>query len=92
MREQAIERLEQAAAIGNGGGGGGAGPSLVQKWAPGDFSGEHGLWRDWSIKFRSYMGSLLRGEVGRWLEHIDECRATSAKVAVLAKRAEQHQP
>jgi hypothetical protein len=64
---------------------GGGGASLAHKWAPADFTGEHGLWRDWCIKFRSYMGAQMRGEISRWLEHVDDHRQTSAKVAVLGE-------
>jgi hypothetical protein len=31
------------------------------------------------------MGSLLRGELGRWLEHVDENRLSTAKVLVLGE-------
>ena len=51
----------QAAAAAGGGGGGDRGSSFVQKWAPDSWNGELNTWKDWQIKFRSYMGSLLRG-------------------------------
>ena len=57
----------------------------MQKWAPDAWNGELSTWKDWQIKFRSYMGSLLRGEVGRWHIHVDENRLTSAKVAILGE-------
>ena len=81
-----VQAGELAAASGGGGGGHGGGfASLASKWAPGDFSGEHADWRDWNIKFKAYMGAQLRGEVGRWLAHVDANRVTSAKVAVLGE-------
>jgi hypothetical protein len=76
-----------AAAHGQGAGAGQASSALVQKWAPSEFSGDSTLWKDWSLKFRSYMGSLLRGELGRWLEHIDDNLETSAKIAVLGEQS-----
>jgi hypothetical protein len=53
-----VQGAEAAAASGGGGGGHGGGfASLSSKWAPSDFSGEHSEWRDWNIKFKSYMGA-----------------------------------
>ena len=87
IQELQVAAAAQAAAAAAAGGGAGQQQqtSLVQKWAPADFTGEHTSWRDWSIKFRSYMGALLRGEVGRWLEHVGDNRTLDAKVVTLGE-------
>jgi hypothetical protein len=81
-----METIRAAHAVGGHGGGGG-GASFVQKWAPDAWNGELATWKDWQVKFRSYMGSLLRGELGRWLAYVDENRLTSAKVMVLGENS-----
>ena len=63
------------------------GSALVQKWAPDSFSGEHGDWREWATKYRSYMGALLQGSVGRWLKQTEEAREKSGLVASLGEAA-----
>ena len=50
------------------------GNALVSKWAPDSFNGEHDAWKDWSLKFVSYMGNQLKGKVGRFIQKIDEDR------------------
>ena len=57
----------------------------MQKWAPDAWNGEQSTWKDWQIKFRSYMGSQQRGEIGRWLDHVDDNRLTVAKIAALGE-------
>ena len=61
--------------------------ALVQKWAPSEFSGEHSAWRDWAVKFRSYVGQTQGGTVGRWITHVETHRDDSAVVAVLGEDA-----
>ena len=59
--------------------------SLVQKWAPDDFSGKHSDWTDWAVKFRSYMGALLSGRLGQWLVKVEEKRGEDSTVTVLGE-------
>ena len=59
----------------------------VQKWAPDHLSGRHADWPDWCLKFRSYMGAMLQGQLGRWLDHVDSARDASALVSVLGEEA-----
>ena len=60
-------------------------PALVQKWAPGEFSGEVTQWREWELKFRTYVGSQMGGMIGIILKQVDENRDDSALVAVLGE-------
>ena len=48
--------------------------SIVQKWAPDMFTGERTAWQDWALKFRSYIGAMKSGEVGRWITTVEENR------------------
>ena len=54
-----------------------AGPrmdALVSKWAPDPFSGEEAGWRSWSVKFRSYVGAMMTGSVGKWMDYVSPNR------------------
>ena len=66
---------------------GAPGTAGVQTWAPDHLSGKHADWPDWSLKFRSYMGAMLQGQLGRWLEYVDSDRETSAVVAALGEES-----
>ena len=70
------------------GGGGGERSALAQKWAPDSFSGEPQDWRDWSLKFKSYMSPLHKGHMGRWMQKVDEERAALATLSVLGESAQ----
>ena len=69
------------------GGGGGERSALAQKWAPDSFSGEAQEWRDWSLKFKSYMSPLHKGLMGRWMQKVDETREALATLSVLGESA-----
>ena len=85
-KEHEMEEIKRQAAAGNSGGDHGR-TALVQKWAPDNFSGASTEWRDWAVKFRSYMGAQLQGELGKWMAHVDEHRDTSALVVALGEQS-----
>ena len=80
-KEQEMEEIRRQAAAGNSGGDHGR-TALVQKWAPDNFNGASTEWRDWAVKFRSYMGAQLQGELGKWMTHVDEHRDALAIISI----------
>ena len=86
------ERLRAAATPGGGGEESEVAPkALLAKWAPDPFNGDPAGWRRWALKFKTFIGALKGGAVGRWLQHVEDNRDTSALNAALedenAKRA-----
>ena len=86
-REQEVEELKGAirrqgpqASQSQGGAGDGR-DSIVQKWAPEPFTGERAAWQDWALKFKSYTGAMKAGEVGRWIQQVEDNRDVRAVVA-----------
>jgi len=82
---EAERRAAEAQPDGDPGWGGKS--ALVSKWAPDGFSGENEAWKDWSVKFVSFLGGSLKGQVGRWLQHVDEHRGDSATITVLGEQS-----
>jgi hypothetical protein len=96
MREE-MARLSAASSFGRvsgyggggGGGGGGVGTEsvLVSKWAPDSFSGKLEDWNHWSTKFRSYVGAMKPGQVGKWMDWAKGHRDTDCKSTALEPAA-----
>eukprot|EP00973_Karenia_brevis_P075997 10556565-Karenia_brevis.AAC.1 len=63
------------------------GGAMVAKWAPDAFDGTQEAWRSFSLKFRSYVGAMAKGQTGVWMDFVSTNRETSAKIAVLDPRA-----
>ena len=61
----------------------------VSKWAPDQFPGTQEAWPTFKVKYQGYTGTLLKGMVGDWMDHVDMNRTDSAKVAVLGAGAKQ---
>ena len=82
-----------AAAAGGGASGAGGWPegrnaaALVSKWTPSNFSGEREDWRSFSVKFRSFVGQMLQGVAGQWLDWVRDNREQNAKMAGMDARA-----
>ena len=62
----------------------------MQKWAPDQFSGEIVDWKDWSYKFASYVGQNYKGEMGKWMKHVEEHRETSLLISVVGEDCRQY--
>jgi len=82
---QAFAEAEERGAGAGRDGGWGEKSALVSKWAPDNFSGENEAWKDWSVKFVSYLGGSLKGQVGKWVQHVDENRGAQATITVLGE-------
>ena len=66
---------------------GGGNPASVSKWAPDSFSGDRKDWRAWSMKFKSYVGAMMRGQIGVWMDGADVNREVVQLSASLADAA-----
>ena len=62
-------------------------PASVSKWAPDSFSGDRKDWRARSVKFKSYVGATMRGQIGVWMDGVDMNRDTVQLNATLAEAA-----
>ena len=87
MQEQTATLQQELRAARTGGGGGQS--ALVSKWAPDSFSGEEEAWRQWSMKFRSYVGAMNGGIVGTWMDHAAQHRDTNLATSTLDPGAQQ---
>ena len=62
LAQEASQRTSQSQ------GGGHGDTALVSKWAPDNFSGKDEHWRNFSTKFRSFVGAMRQGQVGTWMD------------------------
>eukprot|EP00971_Amphidinium_carterae_P333905 6468909-Amphidinium_carterae.1 len=60
----------------------------ISRWAPDFFKGDVADWRQWSSKFRAFVGAMHGGQVGKWLDIVEQNRGTSALKAVLGAGCE----
>ena len=72
---------------GAGFGQGGEASALVSKWAPDQFSGLQEDWRVFALKFRSYVGAMLKGAVGLWMDYAKENPDSNCKSVAIAPEA-----
>ena len=84
--EEALQELSQSP---RGTHEGGTGASMVNKWAPDDFSGTEQDWPTFNLKFRSFTGQQCQGKVGTWMDHARENRDTCCKTTSLETAAKQ---
>ena len=72
---------------GQGSGGVGTDSALVSKWAPDSFSGKQDDWRSWSTKFRSFVGAMKQGLVGKWMDYAKSNRDSDCHARALEPAA-----
>ena len=58
---------------------------IVQKWAPDPYDSDRTQWPHFSLKFKNFLGAMLQGQVGRWLDKVDKDREKSALIGVLGE-------
>ena len=75
------------AAASSGGFDGGGSAIQVAKWAPDSFDGTAEAWPVFKTKFVAFVGPMLRGQMGEWLDHVDLHRADPATARVLGSNA-----
>ena len=83
----AAAQAQFSAHTGNQSGGSGGDAAFVSKWAPDFFSGKQEDWAVWSTKFRSFIGAMKQGQVGTWMDWVNEKRNQAARNEVLGQEA-----
>ena len=76
---RALERDNELLRAGSSGSDSEVAPKgLLAKWAPDPYNGDPPGWRRWALKFKTFIGALKGGAIGRWIQHVEDNRGDSA--------------